>query len=109
MVRYSLQLPPKVVKDEDGKVSAIVPRVLGDGLGLPLDLAWPPYFEPGLMDRVQATQAAVAAKAGGVIDDESAARSVAPYFDIKDPLAMVKKLAKVASEREDAANSALSR
>jgi uncharacterized membrane protein YgcG len=107
VVRYSLTLPPKVVKDEDGKVVSVELRVLGDGLGLPLDLTWPPYFEPGLLDRVQATTAAVQAKAGGVIDDESAARSVAPYFDIKDPLAMVRKLAKASADREESANSAL--
>lgn len=95
-VRYELTLPPKVAKGPDGKTS-IEPRVLGDSV-LPLDLAWPPYFAPSLDDRAKATTAAVQAKAGGLLDSETAVRSIAPYYDVHDVQALVATLETQAAE-----------
>lgn len=88
MVRYELKLPPKILK-EGGEIKR-VERQLGEGTSL--DLIWPPYFRPSLTDIMQAAQATVTAKAGGLIDDENAVQFISTYFDVEDPVAMLQKL-----------------
>jgi hypothetical protein len=95
-IKYELMLPPKVVKGADGTMT-VSPRVLGDSV-LPLDATWPPYFAPSLDDRSKATTAAVQAKAGGLLDSETAVRSIAPYYDVKDVQALVATLAQQAAD-----------
>jgi hypothetical protein len=90
LVSYELKLPPKILK-ENGETRRIE-RQLGEGNTL--DLVWPPYFRPSLTDVMQAAQAAVTAKVGGLIDDENAIQFISTYFDVEDPVAMLNKLQK---------------
>jgi len=47
-------------------------------------LQWPPYFEPSLDDVNKAVTAATGAKMSTLIDDEHAAKFLAPYFQVED-------------------------
>lgn len=64
-----------------------------------IGLMWPDYFEPSLDDVEKGARAAAGAKAGGIIDAESATRFAAPLFKIDDPDDVV---AKVAAEKAQA-------
>ena len=73
--RSSLQLPP----GKNGQ-----PPQMGQTDGEALQLQWPSYFEPINQEILQSTQAAVAAKAAGLIDAEHASQFVAEYFRVED-------------------------
>jgi hypothetical protein len=47
-------------------------------------LTWPPYFEPSIMDANTAVQAALGAKSGGLVDQKTATKFIAPFFQIED-------------------------
>lgn len=87
IVRQSLDLPLKVLRDELGNIIGKRPRKPGSGGSLILQ--WPDYFEPNLSDVQIATQAAAEAKAAGLIDDEHASKFVGDYFRVDDVSAMV--------------------
>ena len=96
---------------EAGKKVILPPRNKGDdekpdwqprsmGTGGVARLQWMGYFQPGLVDADQATKAAVSAKQGGVIDDETAVKFVATYFHVTDPTALVRKLRDAEKEKQ---------
>jgi len=86
--RRIVNLPKRVVMDEEGKVIKRETRRLGsDSQSIGLD--WPKYFEPSAQDIQQAVGAASAAKSAGLIDQEHASRSVAPFFGVEDLQAML--------------------
>lgn len=71
---------PKAPKP--GKVTKkTVPRTPGESENL--TLKWPPYFRPTAQDLQGAVDAAIKAK-GQLISDETAVRSTAQMFDVKD-------------------------
>lgn len=74
ITRFEIKLP----KTPDGK-----DQHLGKG-PFQAQLVWPPYFEPSLDDANKAVQAATGAKMAGLVDDEHAAKFLAPYFQIED-------------------------
>lgn len=102
LVRYSLNLPPKV--SEDGK---LVARKLGDTGGSTLTLSWPGYFKSSIADAAAASTAASTAKMGGLIDAEHATKFIAPFFDVQDPRAMLEKMSTEAAAAADKLNSDL--
>lgn len=55
-------------------------------------MKWPPYFDKSPDDTQKATNTAVIAKAGGLIDQETAVRYVADDFGVEDVKAMVAKV-----------------
>ena len=96
MVRAAKTLGmPRIVNNETTRsevkvdLSAVEPET-------EIALQWGAYFEPDTQDAMVATQAASAAKAGGLIDDEHAINHVAPYFGVENPSALVKKMADAA-------------
>jgi hypothetical protein len=88
--RGMLIFPDKIEKLEDGKVKR-TPRKLGPGGNVTLQ--WGGYFEPSLQDIQAAVQAASAAKAGGLVDAESASKLVSEHFRVEDVPAMIKRMA----------------
>lgn len=84
ITRFEIKLPAKA----DGS-----PHKLGHG-PFQATLAWPPYFEPSISDAMNAVNAAVNAKAGNLVDQETATKFIAPFFQIED----VAKAAKSASD-----------
>lgn len=90
--RMRLVLPARFV-DPDGpdgiKPPVRVDRVLGPAEVGVMSLRWGPYFTPTVDETLKAVQAAVAAKAGGVVDEEHAAKFIAQYFAVENPMAML--------------------
>lgn len=95
LLRQKLTLPPVYEKDEQGQDVARE-RVLGPGGSL--ELKWPGYFRSALGDVNQAVQAAVGALSGGIVDDETAVKFIAPYFEVEDAMALVDKVRKAKQE-----------
>lgn len=87
-----IELPP-------GKNGA--PRTLGPG-GY-LRIKWGPYFSPTEQDKKQTIDNIVSAKAGGLIDEETAVKQGAPVFDIRDPGAVLNKVREERSAEMDRA------
>jgi len=79
ITRFEIKLP----KTADGKE-----QKLGKGPFV-ASLQWPPYFEPSLDDANKAVQAATGAKMAGLVDDEHAAKFLAPYFQVEDVVDML--------------------
>lgn len=91
--KAEILLPPKVVKDENGQIVSVTPRMLGPNPAYDfLSLQWPAYFQPTLADAQAATTAATAAAGGKLISDEAATNFLAPFFSIEDPQAMLRQL-----------------
>lgn len=74
VTRYEIKLP----RTPEGKE-----QKLGKG-PFQAQLQWPPYFEPSLDDANKAVTAATGAKMAGLVDDEHAAKFLAPYFQMED-------------------------
>lgn len=94
-VRGQIVLPPRYEEGLDGTKVA-VERV--PGTGGTITLKWPGYFQPTLQDVQLASTAATGAKAGGLIDDETAISFVAPYFKVEDKADLVKKVRAAAAQ-----------
>ena len=62
--------------------------------GVDLEVKWPEFFNPAVSDVQAAATAATAAKAGGVIDQLTATKFVAPFFKIEDAEDVAAKAAK---------------
>lgn len=75
------------------------------GAGGTVKLKWPGYFSPTNADIEQASRAAQAAKDGGLIDDETAIKFVAPYFKAEDDPELVNKVRSQAAERDATLNA----
>lgn len=76
-----VKLPPKVIKEPDGS-TRLENQKLGQG-GY-IRLLWPPYFAPTEVDNQQRITNAVAAKAGGLVDQATAVRHVSEIFGVED-------------------------
>lgn len=101
-----VRLPRRVVKDKATGTVQAVPRKLGPG-GV-LGLRWPPYFTPTLDDVEKAARAATTATGGKpVINDEVAARFVAPYFGLESADQLVDALRQAAEQEQAELEQAL--
>jgi hypothetical protein len=89
IVRGSVTVPPKYEKNALGQVVA-TERL--PGTGGTISLKWPGYFQPSLDDVNKAATAAVAAMTGGIIDDETAVKFIAPYFKVEDKDGLLEKV-----------------
>jgi len=89
VLRQVVKLPDQINRKDDGTIERAA-RQLGEGGQL--NLNWGPYFDPGLNDAQLAAQAATAANAGGLLDQEHAVAFVAPYFMVEDAGGMLKKI-----------------
>ena len=69
------------------------------GAGGYIDVDWPPIARPSIADIAQAATAASAAKQGGVLDNESLVKWLAPYFGADD-IGVI--LARLEKEKADA-------
>lgn len=96
LVRQVVILPPRYEKMPDGTVEIIERQ---PGRGGTITLRWPGYFQPSVQDVNTAVQAAVSAKDGGVVDDETAISFVAPYFKVEDKGNLVDKVRASAAEQ----------
>ena len=102
--REAIMLPPHVTKDPAGGPPKVEAQVLGDGQIV--ELHWPEYERPTLQDRDVAQRAAAGA-AGVTVTKKTAARFVAPYFDVEDPEAEYAALeAETAQANADAMGAA---
>jgi len=81
LVRGLIKLPKKRVVQEDGSV---VWQERALGVGEQIDLHWPQYFTPSLDSVAKAVTASGEAKQYALIDEESATKFVAEYFQIED-------------------------
>ena len=90
------ELEPRVVNVSEGE-DKVEPVRLGDG-GY-IDVDWPPIARPSIADIAQAATAASAAKQGGVLDNESLVKWLAPYFGAED-IGVI--LARLEKEKADA-------
>ncbi len=89
ILRQVVKMPAKVRRSAEGVVEQAARR-LGDGGQL--NLNWGPYFQPTLEEAIQATQAAVMAKSGGVLDQEHAVAFSAPFFLVEDATTMAETI-----------------
>jgi len=90
-------LRPKVVEeDPDPKNPDVAPRTRlvprTPGKGGMVALQWGPYFAPSPSDTQTSVQTVVAAKAGGLLDLETAVEKNAVNFGIKDTKALIRKI-----------------
>lgn len=99
--RFRFDLPPRKMLGLDGK-STIEPHKLGPG-GY-IQIQWGPYFTPTETDNKQRIDNASAANQAGFIDKTTAAREVAPIFNVKDVEGTV---ARAKQENEEAADRAM--
>jgi hypothetical protein len=103
IVRGTFKLAPKRQVDDATGLVTYVDREPGDGGTV--KLKWPGYFTPTTADVEQASRAATAAKDGGLIDDETAIRYVAPYFKAEDDHELVNKVRSQVADKEAAMNA----
>ncbi len=97
VVKQVFNLPPRIVKNEDGSMTQ-EPRKLG--VGGVLKIQWPHYFDPMLSDVNLAVTSAGHAKLTGLIDEEHAVKFTAEYFGVEDVQAMLKKIKAETKDRE---------
>jgi hypothetical protein len=98
IIKGKLALPQRVQdKGGDGNAQRVDRKL---GWGGELKLQWPGYFEPMPQEILQSTQAAVAAKTGGLIDQEHATKFVADYFNVENVSEMLVAVKKEAQEQQ---------
>jgi len=90
-----INLPPRVIRGDDDQMR-IAPQKLGTSESY--KLTWPRYFEIPLTDVEIACRSAVAAKAGGLIDNEHAVHYAAQYFGVEDAHGMIARIKKEQTE-----------
>lgn len=56
----------------------------GMWLDVPLDIQWPPFFDPSVEERQMAVASAVQAKNGGLISAKTGTAALAPLFGVED-------------------------
>lgn len=96
-----VKLPPREITAPDG-TTTFQERVLPaeDEVKGVLTLDWPPYFPPTLKDAIDAATAVKMARDSESLDEEHAARFLAPYFNIENVQAMLLKLKAERKEKE---------
>lgn len=108
LVRETLNLPPKYAPPPavpgmppPAPDAPPVQTARSPGNGGTIRLKWPEYFRPSIADIAAATTAAVAAKTGGVLDQATAGRFLAKFFDVEDPEKMIAAAASEAKQAQD--------
>lgn len=99
-IRGEIILPPKAVKKPDGTV-VYEERTLGEGVAN-VEVQWPKYFDPTLTDTELATRAAIAARAGGLIDRAHAVNFVAEHYRVKDVPSMLQTIDQEREQEQEA-------
>jgi hypothetical protein len=111
IVRQQIKLPKRTVKDEQTGETRYEERAIGNGEQV--ELRWPAYFTPSQETVLKATQSAVFAKTGELIDDKHATESIAEYYQVENVPEMLAKIraARVSSgaARPDASTGVASR
>lgn len=100
IVRYAVTLPPRLV---DGKLVDRVPPENPEQV----TVQWPGYFDTSLADAQAASQAVTTAKLAGVLDDENAAKFLAPYFRVENADEMLVQAQKESGAAQAAVDSEL--
>lgn len=100
VVYGEVRLPPRKTIDEVTGLITYVERELGESPGV-LQVQWPRYFESMLTDVELATRSAIAAKAGGLIDQKHAVEYVAEHFKVEDTQGMIRQIDEERSEEEE--------
>jgi hypothetical protein len=75
--------------------------------GVDLEVKWPEFFDPAVADVQAAASAATTAKAGGVIDQLTATKFLAPYFKVEDAEDVAQKAAKEMQPENDLAQASI--
>lgn len=91
-------MEPRVVKVEAGEDQTEVVSI-GEGNGY-IDVSWPPIARPTPADTTAAVTSATTALQGGVIDEETAVRYAAGYFQAEDPAEVLSRIRAEREERE---------
>jgi hypothetical protein len=97
IVRGSISLPKRRVRDEISGATVWLERKLGQGEQL--ELRWPRYYTPSQSSVAEAVNAAGAAKQFGLLDAKHAAEYVAEDFNVEN---IAEMLGKVAREQQAA-------
>jgi hypothetical protein len=97
IVRQAFSLPPKIEVDPQTGKSRIIERRMGPG-PYQVNLTWPQYFEPNVNDATNAVTAAVSAHTSQLIDQETAAKYIAPFFGVEDVSEMLEQVNKTAMQ-----------
>jgi len=99
IVRHMVHLPPKVEHDPDTGEVTITPREIGSGIHISLD--WGDFETPSQQDVQAAVDAAGKAKTYGLIDQETASRYVARFFQVQNLKKMLENIEKERPEAPD--------
>lgn len=99
-------MEPRVIKVQDGEDQTEAVSI-GEGDGY-IDVTWPPIARPTPADTTAAVSSATTALQGGVVDEETAVRYAASYFNAEDPAEVLSRIradreARERAEREAAA------
>jgi hypothetical protein len=95
--RSSVKLPPRI----DPGNGQTTPRRPSQNADAEVQLMWPPYFPPSAADTANAVDGTNKAKIGGLIDQDTAVKAVAPYFPVEDVGSMKKNIEKEAADRRE--------
>lgn len=97
-----VQVPPKLTPGPDGKMQ-VQPRAIPAPDGPPLQIVWPPYFQPTLDDANKAVTTAMQATGGqsALMDLDTAVKFIAPYVaSIDNAQQLVDKLKQEADAKK---------
>jgi hypothetical protein len=103
-VRGEILLPPKLVRDNAGRVAE--KRRREPGAGEIIRVAWPRYTEHTLEEGKLAVETAALALASKLVDDSAAVALVAPYFAEEDSRALLDRVRGAETARTLALDSA---
>lgn len=68
---------------------------------VPVDAQWGAFITPTVSDGAQAVMAAITAYDSGLIDLDTAIRSIAPYFNVSDPSELAERLRALGTTPDD--------
>ncbi len=105
MEKMARHFEGKTFKDADGetvKFGFNFKKEVKLGPGGHLLIQWGPYFAPTEEDKQLRITNAIAAKAGGLIDLETAMNYIADIFQVRDVASMMKKVEKESEDELDA-------
>ena len=103
--RPTFALPHRVIEmDADPDNPDVEPirteRIRHPGKGGTVVLEWGDYFAPTPADTQQEVTTLVAAKEGGLIDQETAIKRAAPHFGVRDTRTLYRKVQEEAAEKD---------
>lgn len=107
---YQFDLPPALVEETDpatgAKRSTLRPQPLGPGG--PIEIEWGPYFEDTESDKSSKIANAVAAYAGGGIDEEAKIKAICSVFGLEATQPLIERIKQESAERAAAERAAMS-